>query len=312
MNFNILKYILKLDQMYTFLFVTLLSILKVQADATLDLGVLNYALTLENLESAFYTEGLKNFTESDFKSFPDWTFNEFQRIANHEKVHVSTLISVINATYPNKWVPPCQYSFNVSNVVEFVATARALERTGVSAYLGRVGDLENKAYLSAAGTIVTIEARHASFLNVISGISGTPEAFDTPLDAKSIVSIASQFIVSCPYDLGGTYPKLTANVDDSLKVTLFYESKNTTDFCEFKYGANTKYVEIQNNSCHLPKDAYTDTYLFIVDGVNSTTVLAGPTIVSLKLKTKSNVYSKGQTVSLSSGLLIATILSLFL
>lgn len=157
-----------------------------------DLSILNYALTLEHLEDAFYKQGLQNFTQHNFDSgYPKNTYSEFARISMHEEIHVSTLIAVINASYPGKAVPPCQYSFGVTTVDQFVATARALERTGVSAYLGRVAEISNKQYLTAAATIVTIEARHASFLNVISGISGFPEPFDTPLDAQSIVSIAS-------------------------------------------------------------------------------------------------------------------------
>lgn len=245
-----------------------------------DLDVLNYALTLEHLENAFYQTGIKNFTAKDFLRYnmSANTYKEFQSISAHEMIHVKTLISVINATYPDKAVPPCQYSFNVSTVPEFVATARALERTGVSAYLGRVADINLKAYLTAAATITTVEARHASFLNTISGLSGMPQAFDTPLDAASIISIASQFIVSCPYNFTVTpYPKLNTTVQG----TTIMLDKDTQGFCKFLSGADTMYTQISDGKCELPSDKIVDVYVFNVKNNSSDSpILAGPAIVS--------------------------------
>ena len=258
-----------------------------------DLDILNYALTLEHLENAFYQQGVANFTAKDFEKYgmPNNTFSEFQVISSHEKIHVDTLVSVINASYPGKFVPPCNYSFGITTVSEFVEIARALERTGVSAYLGRVADINLKAYLTAAATITTIEARHASFLNIISGISGMPQPFDTPLDPTSIVSIASQFIVSCPYDLGvKPYPKFNVKVNG---MSVYTES-NSTGFCKFLYGANTKYSSIENGKCELPSDAKVDVYVFNVQSNSSDSkVLAGPAIVSAKMGEMGNIVSSG-------------------
>lgn len=254
-----------------------------------DLDVLNYALTLEHLENAFYQQGITNFTVKDFHDMPNNTFSEFQRISDHEKIHVETLISVINASYPGKAVPPCAYSFGVTTVSQFIETARALERTGVSAYLGRVADINLKAYLTAAATITTIEARHASFLNTISGISGMPQPFDTPLDPVSIVSIASQFIVSCPYDLGvKPYPKFNVSVSGMSVNT----DSDVKGFCKFLYGANTKYSPVENGKCELPSDAKVDVYVFNVQNNSSDSqVLAGPAIVSTKSEQTGNIIS---------------------
>ena len=253
----------------------------------MDLGVLNYALTLEHLENAFYKQGMSNFTLDHFDKggYSKEVRGVFERISSHEEIHVSTLISVINATYPGMAVPPCEYAFGVTSVKEFVATARALERTGVSAYLGRVADITAKPYLTAAGTIVTIEARHASFLNVISGISGMPEPFDTPLDATTVVSIASQFIKSCPYDLGvKPYSKLSASKDGSnLKLSDLGSGGNMTStvFCKFLYGAMTMFTEVKDGSCMYPENAKGDTYVFVVsDNTTTGNILYGPAIVS--------------------------------
>ena len=65
----------------------------------------------------------------------------------------------------------------------FLATAAALENTGVSAYDGAGQFLADPELLTAAGSIVAVEARHASYLNLITGEVPFPAAFETPADA---------------------------------------------------------------------------------------------------------------------------------
>lgn len=265
-----------------------------------DLAILNYALTLEYLEKEFYRQGVANYTSDDFVkgNFPNDTFSELSRVASHEKVHVDTLIKVINASYPNMYVPPCVYDFGVVDVKGFVAVARALERTGVSAYLGRVAEISNKDYLTAAGTIVTVEARHASFLNRISGYSGAPEPFDTPLTPVVIVSIASQFIVSCPFDLGVVpLKKLLATADQNGTVVLDKEYNGM--MCSFLYGANIQYMKVTDGKCYLPTDANTDTYLFITKDMTDSFV-AGPAILTRKQAAYAAQYQSSSTTLIAS------------
>lgn len=96
-------------------------------------------------------------------------------------------------------VSECKYEFGYgSDFQKFLAIARALENTGVSAYLGQVENIINKTLLTAAGTIVTVEARHASWLNYKTGNNPFPDAFDTPLNSTEVLAIASGFFVSCP------------------------------------------------------------------------------------------------------------------
>lgn len=264
-----------------------------------DLGVLNYALTLEHLENEFYRQGVANYSSDDFVNadYPDDTFLELSNVAKHEKVHVDTLIKVINASYPNMYVEPCVYDFGVVDITGFVAVARALERTGVSAYLGRVAEISNKDYLTAAGTIVTVEARHASFLNRISGYSGAPDAFDTPLSPVVIVSIASQFIVSCPFDLGVVpLEKLTATADAN--GTVVVDSKYNGMMCSFLYGANVEYMVINDSKCYLPQNASTDTYLFITKDMSKDFV-AGPAIITSKKERSEALQSSSASLVFS-------------
>ncbi len=164
------------------------------AQGASDIDALNYALTLEHLEYAFYRDGLNKLSSFNAISGDRIARGYFEAIRDHEKTHVDTLTSVIQKLGGTP-VGELKYSFPYTNANSFLKVAALLENTGVSAYTGAVTAIKDPGLLTAAATIATVEARHASFLNFITGASPFPAAFDTPKSQSEILAAAGGFIV---------------------------------------------------------------------------------------------------------------------
>jgi hypothetical protein len=176
-----------------------------------DLDVLNYALTLEHLEANFYIQGVDAFSETSWNSLiasmgfgmavsgSAWEY--LTDVRDHEVTHVNALISVIESLNGDP-VPPCEYDFSAALASEeaFLATAMVLENTGVMAYDGAIARIGDGGLITAAATIATVEARHASYFNLLNGANPFPAAFDTATAPADIIAavLATGLVVSCP------------------------------------------------------------------------------------------------------------------
>jgi hypothetical protein len=150
-----------------------------------DIGILNYALTLEYLEAAFYNQATAAgaITDPQTKVFlATVTVDENNHVAFLQKALGSA--AVASPTFDFQGIP--------ENQAKFQQTAFVLENTGVHAYLGQATNIRSPAYLAAAASILTIEARHASVIGLIidestAGIvpSGS---FDTPYTAEQVLT----------------------------------------------------------------------------------------------------------------------------
>ncbi|CAM1506960.1 Fc.00g066010.m01.CDS01 [Cosmosporella sp. VM-42] len=157
-----------------------------------DIAILNYALALEFLERKFYETGLGMFTEDDFCAlgYDSVFYENLQGIYSDEKTHVEFLSGALG----DKAIGEPTFAFPITDIQSFLGLAGILEGVGVSAYLGAAPAIADKAYLTAAGSILTVEARHASYIRAWVGEKPFPGPFDTPLDFNAVFSLAAQFV----------------------------------------------------------------------------------------------------------------------
>jgi len=150
-----------------------------------DVGILNYALTLEYLESSFYNE-----TTRQNKITNPQTRVFLKTVTDDENKHVAALKKVLGHKAVKK--PKFDFKGIPANQSEFQQTAFALENTGVHAYLGQGLNIHSPKVAAAALSIVTVEARHASVIGLIVKDSEqglAPDgAFDIPWSAKKVLA----------------------------------------------------------------------------------------------------------------------------
>lgn len=159
--------------------------------------VLNYALTLEHLEAAFYRDGLAALGEAEFTGlgFQPSVHEALLTIGDNEATHVATLTQVVT-DLGGEPVGEAMYDFGYADAAGFLQVAQALEDTGVAAYQGAAQYLiDEDDLLTAALTIHGNEARHAAYLALLNGTNPFPESFNPTLTPAEVLEIAGPFIV---------------------------------------------------------------------------------------------------------------------
>jgi len=152
-----------------------------------DVGILNFALTLEYLESAFYDEAKSRAKASgELKSL-------ISLLADDEQQHVDALTATIKKL-GGKPVAKPKFDFSYSNTAGFLKLAQTFEDTGVSAYNGAGPEIKSKEVLGAAGSIVQVEARHAAAIRLQNNEEPSPNAFDPALDEAQVLKAVEPFL----------------------------------------------------------------------------------------------------------------------
>ncbi|KFZ25085.1 hypothetical protein V502_00441 [Pseudogymnoascus sp. VKM F-4520 (FW-2644)] len=128
-----------------------------------------------------------------------------EKVSADETNHVKFLSDALTA---------CTYAFGVTDVATFLATASILDGVGVSAYLAAAADIMSKTYLKAAGSILTVEARHSAYLRYSLKEAPFAQSFDAPLSIDEVYTLAAGFITSCP----ASNTKLPVKAFPSLKL----------------------------------------------------------------------------------------------
>ena len=151
-----------------------------------DVEILNFALTLEYLETAFYrgAQGLTGEAAALARTF-----------GNEEAEHVVALTKAIEGLGGKPAKKPAA-SFPKGGQAAFLKLAQTLEDTGVSAYNGAAPKIKSKEVLAAAGGIVQVEARHAATIRMLNGESPAPAAFDRTMKEEQVLRAVKPFIAA--------------------------------------------------------------------------------------------------------------------
>jgi rubrerythrin len=155
-----------------------------------DLEILNFALTLEYLESTFYERAVMK-----GKGLSSEARALALEIRDNERSHVDALRTAITGSGGKPVeAPDVGFGLAFTSEAKFLELAQALEDTGVSAYNGAAPSIESIEILAAAGSIVQVEARHAALIRLMRGQLPAPDAFDKMLEAQQVLAAVKPFM----------------------------------------------------------------------------------------------------------------------
>ena len=168
-----------------------------------DQSILNYALTLEYLQAAFYTEAER------LKALKGDPAKAARKLGSVERAHVKAFKDVLGKKAVGR------PSFDFQGVTEkpraFLKTAVAFEDLAVAAYAGQAARLKSGSAAMAAVSIFSVEARHAAWMRYLFGLNPAAKAFDQPRSRAQITQVvrSTNFITAPPKMKGKRTPRFT-------------------------------------------------------------------------------------------------------
>jgi Ferritin-like domain len=148
-----------------------------------DNAILNFALTLEYLQSAFYSEA------QQVGALSGPLAEQARVVGSHERAHVKAFRAVLGRAA----IKQPQFNFHGATDTSdsFRATAVAFEDLAVAAYKEQLPLIRSDRYLATAVSIHSVEARHASWIRRLAGIVPAPDAFDEPSSDRRTVELVN-------------------------------------------------------------------------------------------------------------------------
>jgi rubrerythrin len=156
-----------------------------------DVGILNYALTLEYLEVDFYADLVKSnrLTAAGRKAIGE-------KFGEQEEEHVAALTREIEKLGGDPAVKP-KTNFALETDAETLEIASKLENLGAAAYLGQMPNVESNSVLTTVLTIHSVEGRHAAAVSGLLGKPATPDgAFAKPATVKAVLAAVKPYMAN--------------------------------------------------------------------------------------------------------------------
>jgi hypothetical protein len=239
-----------------------------------DILVFQFAEVLEQLESQFYSQALSKFQSSDFQN-AGFTSSQipiqlFTGIQLDESTHASVLQTAIQS-FGQSPISGCSFDFSsvLTDVNTMANTARLVENVGVGAYLGGATLISDPQLLDAAATILTVEARHQTVLNILSAASAVPQSFDIALSPSEVLAIAGGFISGCNLGIPAN-PSLaitnTGSVGPGTRLTFSSSAINGSTsglFCQMMVGGQSTSIPLPFDQCVVPSGINGPVAIFI-------------------------------------------------
>jgi rubrerythrin len=168
-----------------------------------DQDVLNYALVLEYLQAAFYTEA------EQAKALTGRTAKAAKVVGAVERAHVKAFRDLLGSKAVGR--PHFDFQGVTESNDAFLKTAVAFEDLAVAAYKGQARRIRSRAVLTSALGIHTVEARHAAWMRYLNGNTPASDAFDLPKSRHEINGIvaSTKFVTAEPRSTSERKPRFT-------------------------------------------------------------------------------------------------------
>jgi Ferritin-like domain len=175
-----------------------------KAQSKSDVAILNYALTLEYLQAAFYTEAERR------NALRTPLARQTTRVLGAvERAHVNALQNALGVAAVKR--PSFDFRGTTEDEDAFIKTAVAFEDLGTAAYKGQAHRLESPQLLAAAVSIHSVEARHAAWIRYLAGAPPATTALDEPKSMQETQRLVAStgFIVAAPGTQSQEEPRFT-------------------------------------------------------------------------------------------------------
>ena len=154
-----------------------------------DLGIANYALTLEYLETQFYNDAAES------GMLKGKVLDLAKGFGAEEQEHVDALLALIKKAGGKPAAKPMA-KFPLESEKAILELAATVENLGAAAYLGQAGNIQDKEILAAALAIHSVEGRHAAVLNLATNAKPAPGAFAKPATAAEVLKSVKPFLAT--------------------------------------------------------------------------------------------------------------------